>query len=162
MKNEKESNNNNKYLFTFTFLFRTTFILLENMFGNTYFISLHLYYSFSAWQVIGNAAMKHYYPYRYAMVLQTLYFDPNTIQQTRYFTVDFDSNGLSYILHILFKYSYFREVLSIQRKTMSFVKENFWLTPCKQPDLHFAKLFFRLIISQTYVHNLERYCLYWC
>ena len=69
MKNEKESNNNNKYLFTFTFLFRTTFILLENMFGNTYFILLHLYYSFSAWQVIGNAAIKHHHPYRYAMVL---------------------------------------------------------------------------------------------
>ena len=46
MKNEKESNNNNKYLFTFTFLFRATFILLENMFGNTHFILLHLCYIF--------------------------------------------------------------------------------------------------------------------
>ena len=63
---------------------------------------------------------------------------------------------------LLFKYSYFREVLSIQRKTKSFVEGYFWLTPCKQPDLLTAKLFFRLIISQTYVHKLERYCLYWC
>ena len=51
------------------------FLLLGNKFGKAKFIFLHLYYSFFAWQVIGNAVTKHQRPYRYALVSQTPYFD---------------------------------------------------------------------------------------
>ena len=42
-------------LFTFTFSYRNIYILLENIFGKTQFILLHLLYRFFTWQVIGNA-----------------------------------------------------------------------------------------------------------
>ena len=42
-------------LFTFTFLHRKIYILLENIFGKTLFILLHLHYRFFTWQVNGNA-----------------------------------------------------------------------------------------------------------
>ena len=66
----KSQTTSNKYFFTFnTFLYRKNYILLENIFGKTYFIILHLHYSFFAWQVIGNAVIKQQHPYRYALVL---------------------------------------------------------------------------------------------
>ena len=36
---------------------------------------LHLYYGFFTWQIIKNAVVKHQLPFRYALVLQTAYFD---------------------------------------------------------------------------------------
>ena len=39
--------------FFFTFLHKKIYILLENMFGKTYFLLLNLYYSFFTWQVNG-------------------------------------------------------------------------------------------------------------
>ena len=41
--------------FYFYFLYRKFYILLENIFGKTQFILLHLLYRFFTWQVIGNA-----------------------------------------------------------------------------------------------------------
>ena len=37
---------------------------------------LHLYNSFFAWKVIGNAVIKHQHAYRYEFILHTPYFDP--------------------------------------------------------------------------------------
>ena len=51
-KTEKKSKNNNKHFFTFTFLYTKKFCILS-------VLMIHLYYSFFAWQVIGNAVMKH-------------------------------------------------------------------------------------------------------
>ena len=50
MKNKKESINN-KNVFPFTHLHRKIYILLEDIYGKTQFILLHLYDSFLAWQV---------------------------------------------------------------------------------------------------------------
>ena len=75
-KNERKSKNNNKHFFTFTFSYRKNYILLQNIFGKPQFILLRMYYSFFAWQFIGNAIIKHQRPYRYALVLQTSYFNP--------------------------------------------------------------------------------------
>ena len=61
----------------FTFLYGKSYILLENIFVKVQFILLHLHYSFFTLQVIGNAAIKHQRPYRYILVLQPRYFDPN-------------------------------------------------------------------------------------
>ena len=36
---------------------------------------LHFYYGFFTWQIIKNAVVKHQLPFRYALVLQTAYFD---------------------------------------------------------------------------------------
>ena len=41
--------------FSFTFSNRKIYILLENIFGKTQFILLHLLYRFFTWQVIGNS-----------------------------------------------------------------------------------------------------------
>ena len=46
--------------------------------------------------------------------------------------------------------------LQFRKKTKAFVKENFWFTPYKNPDLLTAELFFKLCISQRYVQNIER------
>ena len=45
-------------------------------------LSLYCYIriSFFAWQVIGTAAIKLKRPYRYALVLQTPYFDPKYLK----------------------------------------------------------------------------------
>ena len=51
---------------------------------------------------------------------------------------------------------YFREVPSIQKKIKALVKENFWFTSYKLPDLLTVEMFFKLCIPKTYVHNLER------
>ena len=53
MKNEKKSNNS---FFTFTFLYRKIYIFLDNIFGKTQFILLHLHYHFFKWQVTESAA----------------------------------------------------------------------------------------------------------
>ena len=50
--------------FAFTFYIRNVYALLENIFGKTQFILLHLSYSFFTWQVNGNAVIKHQRPYR--------------------------------------------------------------------------------------------------
>ena len=55
-----------------------------------------------------------------------------------------------FFLYISEKYLQFR------KKTKAFVKENFWFTPQKNPDLLTAELFFKLCISQRYVQNIER------
>ena len=54
---------------SFTFLYRKINILLENIFGKSYFILLYLYYSYFACQLNGNTVVKHQRPYRYALVL---------------------------------------------------------------------------------------------
>ena len=56
-------------IFLLTFLFRKIYILLENVFRKTCFLLLRLYYSFFAWQSIGNVIIKYQPPYRYALVL---------------------------------------------------------------------------------------------
>ena len=83
------------------------------------------------------------------MVLPTPYFDSKYLA-TEYFTVDFVDNGLFLFLNISEKYLQFR------KKTKAFVKENFWFTPYKNPDLLTAELFFKLCMSQIYVQNIER------
>ena len=50
---------------------------------------------------------------------------------------------------------YFRKVPLILKK-YGFLGEKFWFTLCKLSDLLTAKLFFKLCISQRYVHILER------
>ena len=54
---------------------------------------------------------------------------------TRYFNVDFDSNGLMLLFYVFER---------------SITPNNL-----KQPDLLTAELFFKLCISQRYVHNLK-------
>ena len=69
-ENEKKSNSTNLFFFvTSFFLYRKIYNLLENIFGKTLFILLHLYYSFLPFKVIGNASNKHQHPYRFAEVL---------------------------------------------------------------------------------------------
>ena len=75
----------------------------------------------------------------------------HTWQQARYFNVDFDINELLYLFFL-----HFREVPSIQKKIKALVKENFWFTSYKLPDLLTVEMFFKLCIPKTYVHNLER------
>ena len=58
-----------RIFFAFTLLHQKIYVLLENIFGKTLFILLHLHCSFFIWQVIENAVIKHQCPYRYALVL---------------------------------------------------------------------------------------------
>ena len=73
-KNENKPNKKNNYFFTFTFLYRKVYILLENIFGKTQYLLLHLYQSLFEWQVIGNAVIKHRRPFWYTLVLQMPHF----------------------------------------------------------------------------------------
>ena len=113
-------------IFLLTFLFRKIYILLENVFRKTCFLLLRLYYSFFAWQSIGNVIIKYQPPYRYALVLQTPYFDLKYLAMTRYFNVDFDSNGSFLFLFISGKH------LQFDKKPKAFVKEKFWFTSSNQ------------------------------
>ena len=62
--------------FTFIFSFRKTYILVENIFAKTQFISLHFYYTFFmtfllhffALQVIWNVKLKHYHIWRFIFI----------------------------------------------------------------------------------------------
>ena len=144
----KESSSNNKYFFTLTFSCRRIYILLENIFGKTQFILLHLYYIFFVWQVIRSVVIKHQRPYRYALVFRRSISTQNTWQQTRYFKVYFESNGLIFLFHI---YIYLIEVPSIQKKTKSFAQVNFWFNPYKKPDILTVELFFKLC---TYLKDM--------
>ena len=96
IEKRKIKSKNNKYFFTFTFLYGKIYILCYKIiFGKTLFILLHLCYSFFTWSVIGNLAIKHQSPYKYMhRFCRRSNSTQNTWQQTRYFNVDFDSNGL--------------------------------------------------------------------
>ena len=91
------------------FLYRKTYILFENIFEETQFILLHSHCCFfhvaGYWRCSNtNANIDiHWFCKRHTSI-------QNTWQQTRYFNVDFDSNGL-FLLFI-----YFRQVPSIQGK----------------------------------------------
>ena len=110
IEKRKIKSKNNKYFFTFTFLYGKIYILCYKIiFGKTLFILLHLRYSFFTWPVIGNLAIKHQSPYKYMQrFCRRSNSTQNTWQQTRYFNVDFDSNGL-FLFYILEKYLQFRK-----------------------------------------------------
>ena len=67
----------------------------------------------------------------------------NIWQWPRYFSVDFHSNGLLFIF-LLFQ----RSTFNLEKTTKVFVKENFWFTIYKEPDLLTAELFFKRCTSQ--------------
>ena len=57
-----------------------------------------MYYSFFALQVIWNALMKHQYPNRFALVLQTSYFHPKYLLINLVFQRKFDSNRFYFVI----------------------------------------------------------------
>ena len=58
---------------------------------------------------------------------------------------------------LFFLFFYISEnYLQFRKKQKHFVEENFWFNTYKKPDLLTAEFFFKLCISQRYMHNLER------
>ena len=92
--------------FYFYFLYRKIYILLENKFGKTQFILLHLLYHFfhvaGYWKCINTNAHidVHWFCRRHTSI-------QNTRQQSWFFNVDFDNNGL------FLSFVYFRHIPSI-------------------------------------------------
>ena len=64
----------------------------------------------------------------------------NTWQQTRFFKVNFDSNGFIFIFTQTYIYNSEKH-LQFRKKIKAF-KENFWFTAYKQLDLLIAELNF--------------------
>ena len=80
-----------------------------------------MYYSFFVWHVIKTAIIKHQHPDIHSSCRRRT-STQNTWQQTRYFNVDFDSNGL------LFLVLYFREVPLFRKKQKHLLKKIFGST----------------------------------
>ena len=149
----KESSSNNKYFFTLTFLCRRIHILLENIFGKTQFILLHLYYIFFVWQVIRSVVIKHQRPYRYALVFRRSISTQNTWQQTRYFKVYFESNGLIFLFHIYISH---RSTFNLEKNKI-ICSGKFLVQPIQETGYTDCRTVFQTMhISQRHVHNLER------
>ena len=108
----RKSQTTTKHIFLFLLLYIEKFIIFC---WKTYLEKLLYYYicitAFFTWRVVGDAVMKHqrhidmHWPCRRRTLTQNIW------QYTRYFNVDFDSNGFFFLFYI-----YFREIPLIQKK----------------------------------------------
>ena len=90
--------------------------------------------------------------YRYSLVWQTPYFDSKIWQQTRYFNVDFDSNGL-FLLYISDKYLQFRKKKYIN------LDNQFHYKKYNEKDRHISKTFV-FIFRHSIQHEASGYTFY--
>ena len=145
----RKSQNNNKHFFYFYFFIKKNLYFVRKYIWKSLIYIVNLYYSFFC--VEGSCKYGNKTPTFTKICIGLV----DAVLLPKIF-----GNRLDILTQILmanrfYIYIFQRSTFNLEKKQKHWIRKIFDSTPYKKPDLLTAELFFRLIISQRYVHNLE-------